>query len=75
MTCQRILVDYNETVENKTLSEKANNTMGVFNYVGGRIDDPERPVYLLIKNNQTNVLSNYVVRGWIATVSSIFLDG
>ena len=72
--CGRIFVEYNEEADNKSLPIVANNSIGIFTYIGQRVNS-EKAVYLLVKNGQCTVLHNFERYGWRAAVSAIFKNG
>ena len=72
--CGRILLEYNKQAENKSLPIEANNSIGIFNYIGQR-ENSKNAVLLNKANDQCTVLHNFERYGWRAAVSAIFKNG
>jgi len=67
--CEKFLLKINEI--NKTLSDEAKNAIGVYNHIGAKKIWPDKtggPVFLLIKNQQINLMWNSRYYGWMASV-------
>jgi len=67
--CEKFLLKINEI--NKTLSDEAKNAIGVYNHIGVRKiwnDKTGVPVFLLIKNQQINLMWNAEYFGWMVSV-------
>jgi len=67
--CEKFLLKINEI--NKTLSDEAKNAIGVYNHIGANKIWPDKtggPVFLLIKNQQINLMWYARYYGWMVSV-------